>query len=409
LRRIAQQLALVLCGCALAGCIERLDYEPATASTANQSGQRWELAGEFGGDALPANNAVDPWERRFQPGGFKLVSGVCATDDEVWVCDLGISRIQIFSFDGTWIRSIGAGVPIEGTLPTLQETLDEFNDPGIEREERWEATHGEPWRSRRFELFRIADVIATDDGYWAADWARTSSYGDAWRDFQVYFKPFNGDYEPVEIHGMCFPEYLAATPSRSDVAVSSSTTTALWTMYRDGGMWKQTQLNPGIAFARYMLLNQAMSDSPDYTNIYARQAGAGRDAGEFFLNSGIAIAFRKLLVCDTGNRRLQVVNIDRSRPESQGEIARVIHARDNQGRMRFAAPLDIDVDSTGRSFILDAERHEVAILDTEFNRIGSFGKGRLLEPYAIDLSDDGLHCFISDRRFNKVLHYARSE
>jgi hypothetical protein len=110
-----------------------------------------------------------------------------------------------------------------------------------------------------------------------------------------------------------------------------------------------------------------------------------------------------------GNRRLQIFNVDRERPESQGELAKVIHGRDNHGKLRFGAPLDIDVDDAGTMFVLDSELLEVAVLDTGFNRIGSFGSGKLLEPAAIDLSDDGRHCFISDRRENKVFHYVRAD
>jgi len=60
-------------------------------------------------------------------------------------------------------------------------------------------------------------------------------------------------------------------------------------------------------------------------------------------------------------------------------------------------------------YVLDAVRHEVAVLSPTFERVGAFGRDELVEPFAIDVSPDGNHCFVTDRRNNQVHHYVQED
>ena len=97
-------LTVLLCAGLLTACVERVNPElrldPRLASLA----QDWSLAGSFGGDAQLEVDSPDPWQQRFEPGGFKRVAGVLAENGEVWVCDLGISRLQVFDPSGKFLE-----------------------------------------------------------------------------------------------------------------------------------------------------------------------------------------------------------------------------------------------------------------------------------------------------------------
>src|SRR5436190_22155791 len=113
---------LLLC----TGCIERIDASlPATARASGFTIPEWHYVNSFGGSASLSVDNPDPWQRRYEDGKFLSLAGLDATADEVWVCDLGISRVQVFDHEGHYLRSIGAGVPIAGTLPTDEEIYTE--------------------------------------------------------------------------------------------------------------------------------------------------------------------------------------------------------------------------------------------------------------------------------------------
>ena len=135
-------------------------------------------------------------------------------------------------------------------------------------------------------------------------------------------------------------------------------------------------------------------------------AGGARHARPL---GGVAIAFDKLIACDTGNHRLQVFDARREDFAKWGKLIRVVPAHKRDGAVRFEAPRDVDVDSDGTVFVLDTGRLEVAVLSPRFERLGSFGGDQLLEPFALDASPDGRHCFVTDRRHNQVHHYVRGD
>src|SRR5438552_908215 len=104
-------LILLLTAIALLGtsCLERtnppLPGDPKLALLAG----RWRDAGTLGGTAKLAHDDPDPLQRRYDPGTFLRLSGLYATDTEVWACDLKISRLQAFDFSGKLTRSFGRG------------------------------------------------------------------------------------------------------------------------------------------------------------------------------------------------------------------------------------------------------------------------------------------------------------
>ncbi len=392
----------------LQACIERTDSGVSGRSAAGEEANLgWVKAGEFGGNAEEITRSSDPWEMRFENGKFNLLSGICATEDEVWACDLEISRIQVFDLDGNHKRNIGLGCPIEGTLPSLRDIFIESTEKSVRDTDYWEDISGNTWRSRKHELFKVSDVEVVPDGYYVADWVKTSMRMEPLRDFEVYFVSDDSGILPIQLEAITFPTYLAV--EYSTLAVSDPTSTSLWTAYMNDGNWKEKTLASGIDFKRYMTLEEYFSESQDYLSMLYRFSYCGQGNGEYTYIGGLDIAFEKLVVCDTGNRRLQVMSMVTDVDWKFGKYIRAIQGFSSLGEFRFKAPLDISIAGDGTMFVLDVGEIEVAVLDAGFNRIGAFGKGDLIEPYAIDLSDDGKHCYISDRRYNTIHHYALSD
>ena len=54
-----------------------------------------------------------------------------------------------------------------------------------------------------------------------------------------------------------------------------------------------------------------------------------------------------------------------SRAPVGARYLRIVPSRKDTGEIRFLSPLDIDIDATGLMYILDNERHEVAVLATD--------------------------------------------
>lgn len=389
-------------------CLERTDSGLSGKSPAQEKGSvSWVKVGEFGGFAEETTGSSDPWEMRYENGKFLLLSGICATKDEIWACDLGISRIQVFDFAGNHKRNIGLGCPTDETLPSLKNIFYEYREKDFRGKDFWEDQFATPWRSRKRELFRVGDVVVVDDGYFVADWAKTSCRKEPQRDWGVYFIPDDGDIEPIDLGNMSFPTYLAAQVGL--VALSDPICNGAWIAHKHDGSWTSETLAQGASFQRYMILDELYFDSPEYTRMLWNQSGVGTELGKYFNIGGLDIAFEKLITCDTGNNRLQVVSMVYEPDWKFGENIRVIRGNNPQGKFKFLNPLDISISHDGEMVVLDSGELEVAVLDTSFNRVGAFGKGDLVEPYAIDLSDDGKHCFISDRRDNMIYHYVRSD
>ena len=136
---------------------------------------------------------------------------------------------------------------------------------------------------------------------------------------------------------------------------------------------------------------------------------ASRAPAKFDGLHGLCVAFNKILVCDTNNARIQVFDAKTEDRFYWGKLLRIIPARQPRGFPRFDLPRDVDVSNQGDIYVLDIGRREVAVLNSRFERLGSFGQGVLSMPWALDLSDDGRHCYVTDLQGNQVHHFVRQD
>lgn len=396
-----------MCCTVTAGCLQRTDADlPPTTRGAERI--NWEYAGSFGGDAEQTGQAEDPWDWRYAPGGFRQISGLCVTSDEVWVCDLAISRLQIFDYQGNFKRQLGAGVPIPETLASDEQLYREEQEYDYTtKPPRWEDQAGAPWGLDLQMLFKAADVAVVDQGFILADQAMSGRQRSARRRQRVVLIRWDGTMQSLRGASVCWPTYLAT--GDTSLACAEPLGNCLRLMELTDDRWPVKLLSDETNFDRIMEIELGYRGRSEYEVGVRLASNAGVGPGEFTGLGGVAIAFDKLVVCDTGNNRLQVFDTRRENFTKWGSLIRVIPARKRDGSLRFEAPRDIDVDGDGTIFVLDISRREIAVLSPAFERLGSFGGDELLEPFAVDTSPDGRHCFVTDRRHNLVQHYVRGD
>lgn len=156
----------------------------------------------------------------------------------------------------------------------------------------------------------------------------------------------------------------------------------------------------------------------------SRFGGFGSRLGQFARPTGMALDMqsRTLLVCDTGNRRLQELTIGLD-PEAalrqDFEVARYVRALDCERlgkHLRFErgeltlewtiVPVAVAVEwgrgPEGRIFLLDARNERVHVLDRSLRPLSSFGghgaePGRLRRPTDLALDPSGTRVWVVDR------------
>jgi hypothetical protein len=405
-------------------CVERVDAPlPIDPQLAAQAG-KWSEVGSFGGDATLTVESDDPWQRRYDDGTFVLISGVDSTADEVWACDIGISRIQVFDYDGNFLRSYGSGIPttgvkftegapVDGTRPTDAELLRLVNESrdasnGFER-----SPAGQRWIESHRENFIASDVLALPFGYIMADWAKTGIYDQAKRRPGIIQIPFDPATRPVRFEGTepGWPTYIVGDRDGTHYASSDPLRNALylWEPARKEGQ-KYRASNHQVAMADVMSALYRSEGSPlPFLAMLGNANKAGGGPGQFNHIAGVALAFEKVLVCDMENQRIQIIEARGDDEFYFGKVMRVIDGMQTDGKRRFMRPRDIDVNlETGYMYVLDDERQEVVELSPTFDRLGVVAKG-FGSAQMLDLSPDGRHLFVTDRHANQVHHYVRSD
>ncbi len=368
----------------------------------------WELAGSFGAPAVPSNPQEDnPWLKRFEDGTFLEIAGLGAGEDELFVADTGISRIQVFSLDGEFRRSIGVGMPIREVKPTDVEFY--LEDSMVTREiPRFNDIHGPLFRDKYRGIFQAADVAVTPDGWYMADMLRT---GDRQADNRRASLVWFGNDDSVgrfNIDSIIWPGYVAAEGLQ--VAISEPEGNALYWCKREGdnpAQWKAGFPTGTTNYADILRVRESFFGHRRYNAMMAQAQRVSSAVGDYALVGGMDFAFDKLVVCDSGNARLQVYDATDRDPTRMNSLVRAIPGKRRDGSLRFGVPLDIAIDDNdGQMYVLDSSRREVAILDSSFSRIGSFGIGELNTPRAISISPDGNHVYVSDEGDQTVYHYA---
>jgi hypothetical protein len=410
--RLMAALALLLGLLPVGGCLEST-----TASlppTRRQSGvpvPHWKYVGSFGGPARLAVGSDDPWERRYEAGRFLQLVGIDATESEVWACDLGVSRIQVFDHSGRLLRSIGAGVPLAGTLPSEIDLYTEEQNEGPTGPSRWETTPaGQRWVNDKQGLFKAFDVVRRPLGYWIADQMVSSGFGHKLRSMGCRY--FGDDGSKMELQpdgGPVWPSYLAASADCVATSEARGNSVCL-AKFHEGGIWeiKRPPGGPemGADFHNVMSVERDQSSNPRYFFLKALASNAGTAVGKFDYIGGLCFYNGKLIVCDQRNRRLQVFEGRPAEGANWAGVIKVITADKYDGGQRFGVPRAVAISPDGLVYVLDAERREVAILSPGFERVGSLTAANIEAACDIALSPSGNDLFISDAGHNVIHHYA---
>jgi hypothetical protein len=297
-------------------------------------------------------------------------------------------------------------MPLKGTMLTNDEFWADYQ---VDRRIKglWESRGGQPWTMDDRELFQAADIfVLPEQGYWLADQAKTKIYKGL-RSPSLSWYPWVGPSRHVPNASFIWPGYVAAEgdmvaasePLANYVRLCNSTPSS------DGKSIVIGKINQDPP--KFVETLATVIGHPRFKEILERQTAAGSAPGELRGAGGIAMKFGKLIVCDRGNKRLQVIEARKDDQFYWGKMIKVVLQLGPDGYKRFEEPMDIDICADGTMLVLDRVRGEVAVLNATFDRIGSFGRGKIDDPYALDVSDDGRHCFISDGSGNRIWHYER--
>jgi hypothetical protein len=411
--RLSTRLLLALAAglaLGLTGCLERTGTVPPPMTAHSPVPvPHWSYVSRFGGKAELSTDSPDPYARRYTDGRFMLIAGLYATSDEVWVCDLGLSRIQVFGYDGGLRRTIGSGAPVFETLPTDVQLYIEDQTIKPSEQQRWEEKpEGQRWVHDKDTLFKAADIVVTPNGYWISDQASTSGNGAAAREATCRFYANDGTrFElPTEGHAV-WPDYLTA--DGGVVAFGEDHGNVLWMgHYRpDQKRWDlKRPANYTTSFRGVMGVWQHVPFNSNFATQLARVENASSSESGFHEVGGMTLYQGKLLVCDRQNHRLKIYE---ARPDSEkwGALLKLVAGqRARDGGLRFDSPRDVAVSSDGLIYVLDGERREVAILAPNLERVGTIAGDGLDDPRALALSPDGRNLFISDAGRNMVHCYA---
>lgn len=387
-------------------CLERVDA-PLPLNSAGGPPMLWEGADGFGGDAVLAADSPDPWERRFAPGGFVRLGGIDADEGTVWAADLGLARLQAFDYEGRYLRSLGSGTPAAGTLPTDAELAADYAS-GAGRGRAWEnSPAARRWVEDTAGLFLAADLALAPEGLWIADQAKTSLSDKARRAPAARLLRWDGSSTSLGGARQLWPGWVAADGAMVALSEHLANHVTLYTANADTP--RHTTINENTAtLSKLWDTLSVAAKQPRFSEILDRQTFASSQPGQLRYPGGLALAFGKLLVCDQGNRRIQVFEARRDDQYYWGKLVKVILPRGPDGHLRFEEPLDLDIAEDGTVFLLDRQRNEVAVLSPAFDRLGAIGAGDFGRPVSVACSPDGRHCFVADQSTNRVHHYVRS-
>ena len=127
----------------------------------------------------------------------------------------------------------------------------------------------------------------------------------------------------------------------------------------------------------------------------------GRKEGEFDDPLGVTLHDNKVYVCDGGNHRIQVFDLDLN-------FVRSISSCGN-GRGEFNAPRDVKFDTAGNMYVAEYVNERVQVMDSSGHFIRSFGQegeGKLRGPSGLHIADK--YVYVSDISGDCIVVYETS-
>ena len=127
----------------------------------------------------------------------------------------------------------------------------------------------------------------------------------------------------------------------------------------------------------------------------------GSKEGKFEYPRGIALYDNQVYVCDKGNNRIQVFDLDLNFNRSIGSLGR--------GEGEFDAPLDVKFDTAGNMYVAEYGSRRVQVMHTSGQFIRSFGQegeGKLRRPSGLHIADK--YVYVSDYNGGCIVVYETS-
>jgi len=348
------------------------------------------LAGTFDGSETPV-------------GKFTSLSAVAAGRDNVFVADRDYSFVYIFGRDGKLEKPIGCGFRVEDYVLDDESMLDSYS-------------HAE------YELApELANEIALHRFFRPEDLEITAGHLYVLSSFMANLSSMNplgpcifeftleGQYyEERKISQVIFPMRLSVAPTMlitaSDAVVNDVA------IYIADGVNSYINNEKGVSGRSYYLNEVKMKDNPEELSAYrAEHSNRGLGKEQYSGISGVASyvpetdeglmdEWAKVLVCDTGNDRVKILDFN-------GRILRIINGS-ALGVNGFLQPVDVEVDTDGNIFILDGDAQRVVVLDKYFRFLCGFGSGDIVEGQAISVDPMG-DVWIADKGKAMILHFER--
>ena len=121
----------------------------------------------------------------------------------------------------------------------------------------------------------------------------------------------------------------------------------------------------------------------------------GKKNGEFDDPRGLTLYDNEVYVCDSGNHRVQIFDLDLNFVRSIGS--------GGEGRGEFNEPYDIDIDTFGNLYVAEWGNGRVQVMDRSGQFIREFGGGELKEPSGLHIADK--YVYVSDLNSHCIVVY----
>lgn len=379
----------VLAGCPSASrnSSEELPNGTQTAKVPTKQA-KYQLKGSFGGDGTPA-------------GTFESLSAVAAGGGDVFAADRAYSYVHVFSREGVLKRSIGCGFKIEDYLKSDQELMEAYYDV----EDNMAPELENQVALNRF--FRPEDIEFSGGHIYVLSSFFSSLVASPKIEPSILEYTPQGQYLKTHmLSTLIMPLHFAVDKSGAIAGTDSVKNIIQISGGDESNLYVDTKLTANLR--DYMSETiEAKGNAAKINAIKAKMSNTGIGRAQYMQISGIAAytpvvdgephpESTKFIICDRGNKRLKVVS-------REGEILRLVAGTDGS-TSHFGSPIDVAVDTNGRIFVLDAEG-KVAVFDSNFASMGSFGEGELENPVSIDADESG-EIWIADSGLGKILHYA---
>ena len=138
----------------------------------------------------------------------------------------------------------------------------------------------------------------------------------------------------------------------------------------------------------------------DSSEVLIKQVGSERGNGtkEFNDPRGMTLHNKRLYVCDSGNDRVEVYNLNLEWMKTIGSKGK--------GKLQFRAPSDVKFDTVGNMYVAERENRRVQVISKREIFLHFFGRKELKGPMGLYIVDK--HVYVADWQGHSVVVYTTS-